>query len=160
MTSPSADRVVTVRGPLQGQSRLCARILADLPEYFGLEDSNAAYARSADTLPSFVGGLDGRDAGLLLLGQTSDVAVELHLIAVLREFHKVGLGGALVRAAEAHLRAQGVHWFHVKTLSPRDPDPGYAGTRAFYAAMGFEPLEEIVQVWGPDNPCLLLVKRL
>jgi len=44
--------------------------------------------------------------------------------------------------------------------APRDPDPGYARTRAFYAAMGFEPLEEIVQVWGPDNPCLLLVKRL
>ena len=160
MTPPSADRVVTVRGPLQGQSRLCARILADLPEYFGLEDSNAAYARSADTLPSFVGGLDGRDAGLLLLGQTSDVAVELHLIAVLREFHKVGVGGALVRAAQAHLCTQGVHWFHVKTLAPRDPDSGYARTRAFYAAMGFEPLEEIVQVWGPDNPCLLLVKRL
>jgi GNAT superfamily N-acetyltransferase len=136
---------VTVRGPLQGQSRLCARILADLPEYFGLEDSNAAYACSADTLPSFVGAVDGRDVGLLLLAQTSDVAVELHLIAVLREFHRVGLG---------------VHWFHVKTLAPRDPDSGYARTRAFYAAMGFEPLEEIVQVWGPDNPCLLLVKRL
>ena len=74
MTLPSGDRVVTVRGPLQGQSRLCARILADLPEYFGLEDSNVAYARSADTLPSFVGAVDGRDAGLLLLAQTSDVA--------------------------------------------------------------------------------------
>ncbi len=65
-----------------------------------------------------------------------------------------------MRAAETHLRAQGIHWFHAKTLSPRDADPNYAKTRAFYAAMGFEPLEEIVAVWGPDNPCLLLVKRL
>jgi ribosomal protein S18 acetylase RimI-like enzyme len=159
--TPSADkRVVTVRGPLQGQGELCASILADLPEYFGLEESNAAYARAAQTLPSFVGAVDGRDGGLLLLRQTSDAAVELHLIAVLRAFHGVGLGGALVRAAEAHLRAQGVHWFHVKTLSSRDPDENYARTRAFYAAMGFESLEEIVEVWGPQNPCLLLVKRL
>ena len=107
-----------------------------------------------------MGAVGGRDAGLLLLARTSEAAVELHLIAVLRELHGVGLGGALVRAAETHLRAQGIHWFHAKTLSPRDADPNYAKTRAFYAAMGFEPLEEIVAVWGPDNPCLLLVKRL
>lgn len=155
-----ARRVTSVRGPARGQGDLCARLLADLPEYFALADSNAAYVRSADTLPSFVAGRDGRDAGLLLLKQTSDVAVELHLIAVLREFQGLGLGGALVRAAEAQLRAQGTHWFHVKTLSPRDPDPHYAKTRAFYVALGFEPLEEIVEVWGPQNPCLLLVKRL
>jgi hypothetical protein len=136
---------VTVRGPLRGQGELCARVLADLPEYFALEESNAAYARAAETLSSFVVAVGGRDAGLLLLNQTSDAAVELHLIAVLREFQGVGLG---------------VRWFHVKTLSPRDPDPNYARTRAFYAAMGFEPLEEIVAVWGPANPCLLLVKRL
>jgi len=156
----SEDRVVTVRGPLRGQGALCAHILADLPEYFGLEESNAAYARAAETLPSLVGAVDGRDAGLLLLKRTSGVAMELHLIAVLRELQGVGLGGALVRAAEAHARSQGAHWFHVKTLSPRDPDENYEKTRAFYAAMGFEPLEEIVEVWGPDNPCLLLVKRL
>ncbi len=158
--SPSPDRIVTVRGPLHGQRDLCARILADLSEYFGVEDSNNAYARSADTLPSFVGAVGGREAGLLLLAQTSDVAVELHLVAVLREFHGMGVGAALVRAAQAHLRAQGVHWFHVKTLSPRHADPNYAKTRAFYTAMGFDPLEEIVAVWGPRNPCLLLVKRL
>jgi GNAT superfamily N-acetyltransferase len=160
VTTTPSDRPLTVRGPLSGQGELCARILADLPEYFALEQSNRAYAAAAETLPSFVASADGRGAGLLLLRQTSDVAVELHLIAVLRDFHGVGMGGALVRAAQAHLRAAGVRWFHVKTLSPRDPDPNYAQTRAFYAAMGFEPLEEIVEVWGPRNPCLLLVMRL
>jgi hypothetical protein len=45
------------------------------------------------------------------------------------------------------------------TLGPSHPDPGYAGTRAFYAAMGFRPVEERHDVW-PDNPCLVMVKPL
>ncbi len=163
MTSATDSRPV-VSGPLTGQGALCAHILADLPEFFGLPDSNRAYAAAAETLPSFVASVEQGDrridAGLLLLKETAPAAVELHLIAVLREFQGVGVGGALVRAAEAHLRERGVRWFHVKTLGPTDPDENYARTRGFYVAMGFEPLEEIVQIWGPDNPCLLLVKRL
>ena len=46
------------------------------------------------------------------------------------------------------------------TLAASDPDPNYAATRAFYAALGFLPLEELPQVWGPENPCLLLVRTL
>jgi hypothetical protein len=49
---------------------------------------------------------------------------------------------------------------HVKTLAPSDPDPGYAATRRFYEATGFVPLEELPQVWGPENPCLLMVRVL
>jgi len=94
VTPTLSDHDLTVRGPLSGQGELCARILAELPEYFALEESNAAYAEAAETLPSFVGTVGGRDAGLLLLKQTSDVAVELHLIAVSPEYHGVGRGGA------------------------------------------------------------------
>lgn len=160
MSDRPQSPVITIAGPLGGQGALCAAILADLPDYFALPDSNAAYARAADELPCFVGSVDGRPSGLVVLKQTSDVAMELHLICVLRAWHRVGLGGALVRAAEAHLREQGVRWLHVKTLGPGHPDEGYSQTRAFYMAMGFEPIEEIPSVWGPENPCLILVKRL
>ncbi len=65
------------------------------------------------------------------------------------------------RAAD-YARAEGFSLLHVKTLAPTlsDPDPGYAATRAFYAAVGFLPLEELPQVWGPENPCLLMVMVL
>ena len=46
----------------------------------------------------------------------------------------------------------------MKTLAPDHPDPGYAATRAFYTSVGFRPLEVLPQVWGPENPCLLLVR--
>jgi hypothetical protein len=42
------------------------------------------------------------------------------------------------------------------------PDPSlpyapYERTRAFYEAVGFEPLEEITEIWGPENPCPLMI---
>ena len=159
MGDPRVPRL-TVAGPQSGWGALCAALTADLPDFFGLAESNVAYARAADELPCLVGSVDDRAAGLAILRPTSDAATELHFIGVLRACQGMGLGGALVRAAEAHLRACGVRWFHVKTLGPSRPDEGYARTRAFYRAMGFDPLEELTQVWGPENPCLVMAKRL
>ncbi len=48
----------------------------------------------------------------------------------------------------------------VKTLSSTHPDPDYAETRAFYAAMGFVPLMELPDLWDPGNPCLVMLKKL
>lgn len=63
-------------------------------------------------------------------------------------------------AAEDHLRAAGVGFLQVKTLSPTHPDPFYARTRQFYQSMGFQPLEEFPTLWGEANPCLLMIKHL
>jgi GNAT superfamily N-acetyltransferase len=86
-------------------------------------------------------------------------SAEVHLIAVDPAWHRRGDGRALLRHAETALRADGVRILSVKTLGPSHPDPGYAATRAFYAAAGFLPLEEFHDLW-PGNPCLLLAKPL
>ena len=75
-------------------------------------------------------------------------------------YHRRGLGRRLLGKAEEALRADGIRLLQVKTLGPSRPNAAYARTRAFYAALGFLPLEEIVGLWGEDNPCLLLVKCL
>ena len=48
----------------------------------------------------------------------------------------------------------------VKTLSASDPSVEYAETRAFYARLGYTPLEEFPTLWGPGVPVLQLVKHL
>ncbi len=73
--------------------------------------------------------------------------------------HRHGAGRALVTALERDLIADGVRLLQVKTLGPSRPDAGYARTRKFYQAMGFEPVEEITGLW-PENPCLIMVKPL
>lgn len=48
---------------------------------------------------------------------------------------------------------------HTKTIAPSKIDAAYAESRAFWQAAGFVPLDEHL-LWGPHNPCLVLVKVL
>lgn len=48
----------------------------------------------------------------------------------------------------------------VKTLGESHPDKYYKLTREFYNRCGFYPLEEIKEIWGEENPCLIMVKAL
>jgi GNAT superfamily N-acetyltransferase len=137
------------------RSRLCEHVLRDLPDWFGIEGATAAYISDVAGLPTLAIG----DDALLSLKLHTPRAAEVFVMGVRRARHGQGLGTALLRAAEAYLRARHVEYLQVKTLGPSHPDEGYARTRAFYEARGFVPLEEIHDLWE-DNPCLLLVKRL
>ena len=160
----------SILGPLSEQGETAERILHALPDWFGIETSVRDYVRAADTLETFVvvsrpteGDAEIRPdqaLGFLTLRETSEDALELHVMGVLPAWQRRGAGRALVERAATHARAKGYSLLHVKTLAPSDPDPGYAQTRAFYKATGFRPLEVLPQVWGPENPCLLLVQPL
>jgi ribosomal protein S18 acetylase RimI-like enzyme len=151
-----------------------ARLLRSLPQWFGIESSTAEYIRRAGELPAYLAwesgqppagpatpGTAGRQepAGALLAVRHFPRAAEIYLMAVDPAKHRRGAGRALVTALERDLIADGVRLLQVKTLGPSDPDPGYARTRQFYQAIGFEPVEEITGLW-PGNPCLIMVKYL
>ena len=146
--------VVEIELPAE-RSRICERVLRDLPDWFGIEEATSAYIRDVAALPTFAVG----DDALLALKLHTTRAAEVYVMGVRRARHGQGLGTALIAAAEEHLRARSVEYLQVKTLGPSNPDGGYARTRAFYESRGFVPLEELHGLWE-DNPCLLLVKRL
>ena len=87
-------------------------------------------------------------------------SVEIDLLAVPRARHRQGIGGAILEHVEDELRARRVQLLHLKTFGPSIRNEPYAATRAFYEAHGFIAMEERTDVWGPDNPCLFLVKTL
>ena len=146
--------VVEITDPAE-RSRLAEAVLRALPEWFGIEESTAAYIRDAATLRTFAA---EPDAGFVCVKQHTPRAAELYVMGVRREQQRRGLGRALVAAAESWCRAHGIRYLHVKTLGPSRPDEGYAATRAFYEAMGFVALEELHGLWDEDNPALILVK--
>jgi GNAT superfamily N-acetyltransferase len=86
--------------------------------------------------------------------------IEIDLLAVRLARHRSGVGRALMAAAEAHARSRGVRFLTVKTLGPSEAYEPYERTRAFYRAMGFAALEEFTEIWGPENPTLLMAKAL
>jgi GNAT superfamily N-acetyltransferase len=109
----------------------CERILAALPEWFGIPASNEEYIRSLPRLNTFVARLGGVEVGFVGLEQHFPESAENHVLAVHPDHRRQGIGRALLRHAEQWLRSRGVEIFHVKTLGPSDPYPPYAETRAF-----------------------------
>ena len=138
----------------------CEALIAALPDWFGIPESNASYLRNLSLLPSWLALLQSNLAGAITLEQHFPSAFEVHFMAVQPSHHRRGIGRTLLNHAEEVARSHGGLWLHVKTLGPSHPDPFYARTRAFYTSMGFAPLFETTALWGEENPALVSVKRL
>ncbi len=149
-----------IEDPLLHQSSACVPIMRMLPDWFGIEKAILEYEREIEHLPTFLAKADGSVLGFLSLKLHTPCSAEIYVMAVRPEAHRGGIGRGLVDAAETHVRGLGVEYMQVKTLAPSCPDEHYARTRLFYEAAGYRPLEEFTQIWGENNPCLILVKRL
>jgi GNAT superfamily N-acetyltransferase len=136
-----------------------AEILASVPEWFGIPEANDRYVADAGRLPSYLA-VDGDEVvGVALLSEHFPQSRELHLLAVRRDRHRQGIGGALVDAVVADLRREGVRLLEVHTVGPSQEDAGYARTREFYLAQGFVALTEPLRIHC-SGPTLILVRPL
>jgi ribosomal protein S18 acetylase RimI-like enzyme len=154
------------------------RLLHLLPDWFGIEPANVAYVESAAHLPTYLAwpsttstppttstphspapATVAEPVGVLLAARHFPTAAEIHLMAVDPAWQGRGVGRALVAALEADLITDGVTFLQVKTLGPTSPDEDYARTRHFYTSVGFQPLEELEDLW-PGSPCLIMIKSL
>jgi GNAT superfamily N-acetyltransferase len=136
----------------------CERLLAGLSDWFGIEAINREYIDSLVRRPAAVAEVAGRVVGFLSMARHNERSAEVHVVAVDRDAHGQGIGTELLGWAERWCRAERVKWLHVKTRGPLTPDPGYERTRHFYLARGFEPLFETLELWGPSDSALILVK--
>ena len=151
---------ITIDGPSFETAALCVPILRALPGWFGIEAAVMQYAREIDHLLTWLASDAARVCGFVSIKQHTPYAAEIYVMGVLPDRHRIGIGRALLLHLQAWLRQQEVEYLQVKTLGPSHPDPNYAKTRAFYVAMDFRPMEEIPQIWGDQNPCLIMIKKL
>jgi GNAT superfamily N-acetyltransferase len=143
-----------------GAGPLCREILQTLPTWFGIPESVDDYVNAAHTNPTVVASIGQTDVGILTLVTHTPYAAEIYVMGVRPEYHRHGVGRAMLAEAEAWLAGRDIEYLQVKTLSPRHPDPGYAKTRSFYLAVGFRPLEEFPELWQPDQPALQMIKTI
>jgi GNAT superfamily N-acetyltransferase len=150
----------TVAAVTDGREALAREILEELPEWFGIPEATEAYVKAADKLPMLAYESGGKVIGFLTLKLQTIHAMEIVVMGVRRAWHRRGAGRALMAAAEAEAVRRGCSYVTVRTLAPSNPDPNYVATRAFYEALGFVPVEILSDLWGPDLPSLLLLKRV
>jgi GNAT superfamily N-acetyltransferase len=150
---------VQLRGPRTRAVAPCERILRSLPDWFEVDEAVRQYAVDSARYPTFAL-WHGRDmVGFGTVRKHYGVTWELHCLAMRADWIGLGLGTRLLRTVEGWVRGQGGHFLQVKTVGPSHPSRRYRGTRAFYARLGYEPLEEFDGLWG-RCPCLQLIKYL
>lgn len=149
-----------IEGPLLGRSKECEPILRALPEWFGIETAIVDYLTEIDTSPTFLAVENRFLKGFLCIKQHNQFSAEILVMGVNPDSQRLGIGRLLADKAEEWLINIQVEYLQVKTLGPSDHDLYYAKTREFYSAMGFRPLEESAQIWGKENPCLIMIKHI
>jgi GNAT superfamily N-acetyltransferase len=147
-------------GPLTGVAQDAERVLRTLPMWFGIEQSLQEYVRDTERLPTFVARDSEGIVGFITLREHFPTTWEVHCFAVEAKARSQGVGRSLHAHIEGWLANKGVHFLQVKTIAAPSPSKEYAQTRAFYLAIGYEPLEEFPLLWEPGLPVLQLVKAL
>lgn len=135
-------------------------ILRNLPEWFGIEEAIVNYIQTVKETIFYAAYVDESPVGFIGIKSNSKYTAEVYVMGVLKEHHRKGIGKALMTEAERIIKESTFKFLMVKTLSDSHPDVHYAKTRELYSATGFYPLEEIIEIWGDENPCLLMVKKL
>jgi len=124
------------------KSALCAKLLAELPMWFGRPKANSRYIRGMADRDAYAGFVDGAACGLIALEYHFGVTCNVWWLGVNPLVHRRGLGRALIDQAITEARSRGCRQLAVETMSPRAQSPEYDLTRLFYEAMGFAPFIE------------------
>lgn len=140
--------------------RIAAAVLRALPDWFGIEEATANYIEKSAALPFYALLSGDRPLGFLSLLRHFDKSAEIFVMGLRPEYHRMGLGGKMIRAMMEYCRDQGIEYLQVKTLDASAGYPQYDRTRAFYLAQGFRPLECIPELWDPGNPCLIMIQKI
>jgi len=156
--STSAPILVTVNDP-EAKSQICNKILRELPEWFGIESAIIDYVEDVKNMSFCVATLRREVVGFVALEDHNPFTSEIHVMGILREHHRQGIGRQLVSWCEHCCRKGGQEYLTVKTLDESRINQEYANTRQFYLGVGFRPLEVFPDLWGPDNPCLMMAKH-
>ena len=142
------------------KSQFCKDILRSLPQWFGIESAILDYSQGVKGQFFLAAKVKEDVVGIISIKENTLYTDEIYVMGIKKEFHRTGIGKELVERAAQRSRTMNKKLLSVKTLSDSDSDVNYAKTRQFYLAMGFYPLEELTELWGEENPCLIMVKVL
>lgn len=142
---------------IEGKGRICRRVLEDLTDWFGIPEALDAYCRDVEALAMFGYIVENDVPGFIALKRHNDLVAEAYVLGVVRRWHRHGIGRKLIEHVKARMAARGMRFLTVKTVADSQPSSAYGCTRRFYEAMGFVPVEEFPDLWGPDNPCLFMI---
>jgi len=137
-----------------------ANILKSLPDWFGIPESIQEFIDKSSNLPFFSAVDKSKAIGFISIKENNRYSAEIYVMGILPDYHRQGIGRALIDSVISWAKEKGYEFLQVKTLDESHPDVHYSDTRKFYFSVGFRPLECLPELWGKDNPCLIMIKHI
>ena len=135
-----------------------AEVLKDLPEWFGIPESTQAYIEGAKDLKVWATYQESDLTGFVSLSYSSEDCAEIDCLGVKKAYQGKGIGSQLLATLESEA-SKNVDFLQVKTVA-QGSNKDYDRTNVFYRSLGFKKLEIFPQLWGPQNPCQILIKKM
>ena len=143
----------------QQKQQIARQVLEALPEWFGIEQAREEYISDSTGQMFFASIHNEQPVGFLCLKPTGRDTVELAVMGVRKEYHRQGIGRALVKSAGQMAKKQGFSFMQVKTVQ-MGHYPEYDATNRFYQSLGFKEFEVFPTLWDEWNPCQIYVMFL
>ena len=135
-----------------------AEVLKDLPEWFGIPESTQAYIEGAKDLRVWAAYQESDVVGFISLSYSSEDCAEIDCLGVKKAHQGRGIGSQLLASLESEASKK-VDYLQVKTVA-EGSNKDYDRTNVFYRSLGFKKLEIFPQLWGSQNPCQILIKKM
>jgi len=142
------------------KSRICKKILSDLPIWFGIPEANIEYCENVKRFRMIAVLHKNSEIGFVSIKENSDKVNELYVLGLTKIQHRNGIGTRLLSYIESDLVKRGIEYLEVKTLDESRESEEYRITRLFYIKNGFIKLDVLLNEWGENNPCLIMIKKL
>ena len=147
-----------ITNPAEKQ-QISRMILEELTDWFGITESRENYIQESSCLPFFAAYDDIKPVGFLCLKETGKDTVELHVMGILKEYHRQGIGRQLFYKAKETALEKGYSFLQVKTVRMGEYED-YDDTNRFYLSLGFKEFEVFPTLWDENNPCQIYVMSL
>ena len=96
--------------------------------------------------------------GFVSLSYSSEDCAEIDCLGVKKAHQGRGIGSQLLVTLESEA-SKNVDFLQVKTVA-EGSNKDYDRTNVFYRRLGFKKLEIFPQLWGSQNPCQILIKKI
>lgn len=139
--------------------RISRLILEALPDWFGIPEAREQYIEESANQTFYAAYEEDHPIGFIYLKETGKDTVELHVMGVLKKYHRKGIGKVLFEKARDTAARNGYSFLQVKTVQMGRNDD-YDKTNQFYLSLGFKEFEVFPTLWDESNPCQVYVMSL
>ncbi|MDI9530723.1 MAG: GNAT family N-acetyltransferase [Bacteroidales bacterium] len=141
------------------KQRIARLILEALPEWFGIPEAREQYIQESANQAFYAAYNEDQPIGFICLKETGKDTLELHVMGVLKKYHRKGVGKNLFEKARETAARNGYSFLQVKTVQMGGNDD-YDNTNQFYLSLGFKEFEVFPTLWDESNPCQVYVMSL